>query len=186
MRISIQRIAERYCVYHEDSDPDNLAPEIEYRIIRRDGEIRHIHECFKYVLDPSGKRTQLLVSIQDITERNHSEQALSFQATHDALTGLINRGEFERRIQRVLDTARTLSVEHALCYLGLDQFKVINDTLRPYAGDELCANSGLTVSVGEKARHAGASRGRRVRGVDGALHTRAGKSGSQRSAQHGC
>ena len=138
---------ERYCVYHEDSDPDNLAPEIEYRIIRRDGEIRHIHECFKYVLDPSGKRTQLLVSIQDITERNHSEQALSFQATHDALTGLINRGEFERRIQRVLDTARTLSVEHALCYLGLDQFKVINDTCGHMAGDELLRQLGDLLSA---------------------------------------
>ena len=63
------------------------------------------------------------------------------------MTGLINRGEFERRIQRVLDTARTLSVEHALCYLGLDQFKVINDTCGHMAGDELLRQLGDLLSA---------------------------------------
>ena len=77
------------------------------------------------------------LSILDITERKKAEQALSYQATHDSLTGLINRGDFERRLVRVLETARASHQEHALCYMDLDQFKVINDTCGHMAGDEL-------------------------------------------------
>ena len=76
-------------------------------------------------------------SILDITERKKAEQALSYQATHDSLTGLTNRNDFERRLMRVLETARSSQQEHALCYMDLDQFKVINDTCGHTAGDEL-------------------------------------------------
>jgi diguanylate cyclase (GGDEF)-like protein len=69
-------------------------------------------------------------------------QQMAHQATHDALTGLINRSEFEFRLQRVLTTSRTEEVEHALCYLDLDQFKVINDTCGHVAGDELLRQLG--------------------------------------------
>ena len=81
-------------------------------------------------------------AISNITERKWATEALSFQATHDALTGLINRGEFERRLRRVLDTVRKGHDEHALCYLDLDQFKVINDTCGHIAGDELLRQLG--------------------------------------------
>jgi diguanylate cyclase (GGDEF)-like protein len=64
-------------------------------------------------------------------------EKLTHQATHDALTNLINRSEFERRLQRVLQTAEANKTEHVLCYLDLDQFKVINDTCGHLAGDEL-------------------------------------------------
>ncbi len=62
---------------------------------------------------------------------------LVYQAGHDALTGLINRREFERRLERTLLTALQQGREHALCYMDLDQFKVINDTCGHTAGDEL-------------------------------------------------
>jgi diguanylate cyclase (GGDEF)-like protein len=62
---------------------------------------------------------------------------ISHQASHDPLTDLINRREFEHRLQRVLETARTEQVEHALCYVDLDQFKIVNDTCGHAAGDEL-------------------------------------------------
>jgi diguanylate cyclase (GGDEF)-like protein len=62
---------------------------------------------------------------------------LSRQATHDALTGLINRTEFDQRLARILETTRTSQNESALCYLDLDQFKVVNDTCGHGAGDEL-------------------------------------------------
>lgn len=78
-------------------------------------------------------------------ERLHEEIArsvmlmekLTHQATHDALTNLVNRGEFERRLQRVLQTTEVNKTEHVLCYLDLDQFKIVNDTCGHLAGDEL-------------------------------------------------
>jgi diguanylate cyclase (GGDEF)-like protein len=62
---------------------------------------------------------------------------LVYQASHDTLTGLINRSEFEQRLQRTLLSALQQDREHALCYMDLDQFKVINDTCGHAAGDEL-------------------------------------------------
>ena len=62
---------------------------------------------------------------------------LVYQASHDALTGLINRREFEQRLERTLLSALQQDREHALCYMDLDQFKVINDTCGHAAGDEL-------------------------------------------------
>lgn len=63
--------------------------------------------------------------------------SLVYQASHDALTGLINRREFEQRLERTLLSAIQQGREHALCYMDLDQFKVINDTCGHAAGDEL-------------------------------------------------
>ncbi|MDT3706722.1 MAG: EAL domain-containing protein [Thiobacillus sp.] len=62
---------------------------------------------------------------------------LIYQASHDALTGLINRSEFEQRLERTLSSAQQQGREHVLCYMDLDQFKVINDTCGHAAGDEL-------------------------------------------------
>ena len=62
---------------------------------------------------------------------------LIYQASHDALTGLINRREFEQRLERALLSAQQQGREHVLCYMDLDQFKVINDTCGHAAGDEL-------------------------------------------------
>jgi len=62
---------------------------------------------------------------------------LVYQASHDMLTGLINRREFEQRLERLLLSALQQGREHALCYMDLDQFKVINDTCGHAAGDEL-------------------------------------------------
>jgi len=62
---------------------------------------------------------------------------MAYQATHDPLTGLINRAEFERRVEQEIQTATFDNRDHALCYLDLDQFKIINDTCGHLAGDEL-------------------------------------------------
>ena len=68
--------------------------------------------------------------------RKYAEDKINYQAAHDSLTGLISRREFESRLQHVLDSSDSKS-EHALCYLDLDQFKVINDDCGHLAGDEL-------------------------------------------------
>ncbi len=75
--------------------------------------------------------------LQKFAEEKILSQRLSYQANHDALTDLVNRREFLKRLQRVIDTAKRDRSEHALCYLDLDQFKQINDSCGHVAGDEL-------------------------------------------------
>ena len=77
------------------------------------------------------------VALKDVTERKLAAEALAHQASHDSLTGLINRTEFERRLGLALKSAAELSRNHAVMYLDLDQFKVVNDTCGHAAGDQL-------------------------------------------------
>ncbi|MBT5485145.1 MAG: EAL domain-containing protein [Gammaproteobacteria bacterium] len=73
----------------------------------------------------------------DVTEVHELSSQLSYQATYDDLTGLVNRREFEDRLQETIDSANEKKTENVLCYLDLDQFKVINDTCGHMAGDEM-------------------------------------------------
>jgi len=75
---------------------------------------------------------------EEMQERvDQATARLIYQASHDMLTGLINRREFERRLDHALASALQQDREHVLCYMDLDQFKVINDTCGHAAGDEL-------------------------------------------------
>jgi diguanylate cyclase (GGDEF)-like protein/PAS domain S-box-containing protein len=71
------------------------------------------------------------------TALRQSEQRLAWQATHDELTGLANRREFQQLVEVALSTAKTENQQHSLCYLDLDRFKIVNDTCGHAAGDEL-------------------------------------------------
>lgn len=77
---------------------------------------------------------------------------LVYQASHDALTGLINRREFEQRLERLLQSAVQQGREHALCYMDLDQFKVINDSCGHSAGDELLRQLALLLKSNLRER----------------------------------
>lgn len=79
----------------------------------------------------------LFGSISDITERKQSNISLEFLATHDSLTGVYNRREFERRLQSALLNAQNFNSDLTLLYMDLDQFKVVNDTCGHKAGDLL-------------------------------------------------
>ncbi len=87
--------------------------------------------------DNKGGITGVVVVLHDVTQQRKIAQQVSYQATHDALTGLINRAEFERRLTRVLNSVHEQPAVHALAYLDLDQFKVVNDTCGHAAGDQL-------------------------------------------------
>ncbi len=76
-------------------------------------------------------------AMEDITGFRSLSTRLSYQASHDALTGLVNRREFDRQLQRLLESARIDGAVHALAYMDLDQFKVVNDSCGHVAGDEL-------------------------------------------------
>ncbi|MDX1433753.1 MAG: PAS domain S-box protein, partial [Gammaproteobacteria bacterium] len=110
---------------------------LEFRMLRRDGSVLWVHERTRLFPRTDSAQAELRVVCRDVTDAHDLSQELSYQATHDSLTGLVNRRELEHRLARVLDTARSDSSEHALCYLDLDQFKVINDTCGHVAGDEL-------------------------------------------------
>ncbi|MGE0383871.1 MAG: EAL domain-containing protein [Gammaproteobacteria bacterium] len=69
--------------------------------------------------------------------KRQAEALLRYHANHDALTGLLNRREFELRLERALNNSRAESRRHALGYIDLDQFKLVNDTCGHVAGDEL-------------------------------------------------
>ncbi len=122
------------------------------RIVRDDEQVRYIHEVADGILDADGNLVQMAGVLHDITERKHAEETLAHQATHDALTGLINRRDFERRLARVLETTNMSQDAHALCYLALDQFKVINDTCGHLAGDELLRQLGNLLSATVRKR----------------------------------
>jgi diguanylate cyclase (GGDEF)-like protein len=106
-------------------------------LVSRNGQEYSIQDSAAPIRSPDGKLLGAVVVFSDVTETRRLAQQMVHQASHDPLTGLVNRREFERRLQRTLETARTDTVEHTLCYLDLDQFKVINDTCGHVAGDEL-------------------------------------------------
>jgi len=81
--------------------------------------------------------TGTVVLLHDVTELRGIARQMSYQATHDALTGLVNRRELERRLAEAIDSGRRGDGQHVLCYLDLDRFKVVNDTSGHLAGDAM-------------------------------------------------
>jgi len=79
----------------------------------------------------------VVLVLHDVTTLRNMARQMAWQARHDPLTGLINRGEFEVRLEQAIESARSGHTQHALCYLDLDQFKIVNDTCGHIAGDEL-------------------------------------------------
>src|SRR5574340_271197 len=103
---------------------------------RKDGSMM-IAEYSSYPLREGDDISGAVLVFRDVTESQALADQLAWQASHDALTGLVNRQEFERRLAHILESARRDGAAHALCYLDLDRFKVVNDTCGHAAGDEL-------------------------------------------------
>ncbi len=86
---------------------------------------------------PDGQIAGCVVIFHDVSELRGLAREMSYQASHDALTGLVNRAEFERRLEAALKSARGEGVGHVVTYLDLDRFKTVNDTCGHIAGDNL-------------------------------------------------
>lgn len=106
-------------------------------ITRGEGDERAIELSASPMRTAAGEIAGAAVLMHDVTELRGFARQLSYQATHDALTGLVNRREFERRLDEAITTARRGDNTHILCYLDLDAFKTVNDTSGHLAGDAL-------------------------------------------------
>jgi diguanylate cyclase (GGDEF)-like protein/PAS domain S-box-containing protein len=108
-------------------------------LLHRDGAEYQIEGSAAPIILPDGKPAGAVIVFRDVTQARGLAAEVSHQARHDPLTGLPNRREFERRIAELLEQARDDQAEHALCYVDLDQFKVVNDSCGHAAGDQLLA-----------------------------------------------
>lgn len=106
-------------------------------LLRRDGREFIVEDRLSPISNRAGEVVGAVVVFHDVTQERHMASQLSWQATHDALTGLVNRREFERLLQEQIDSAANGIRQHALLFADLDQFKVVNDTCGHMAGDEL-------------------------------------------------
>jgi len=95
-----------------------------------DGSVTRIHER-------ENTTEGFVIALNDKTEMQRLSETLSFQSSHDSLTGLSNREEFSYKLGEVIKSARVTGGSHALIILNVDRFKTINETCGPIAGDEL-------------------------------------------------
>ncbi len=123
---------------------DALAPDevsavghAQLEILRRGGDTVPVEYSAAPIRDRLGRVTGSVVVLRDVSQRAELERQLSHQAHHDSLTGLLNRRAFDQRLAEAIRGARAHRASHALLYVDLDQFKVVNDTCGHLAGDEL-------------------------------------------------
>lgn len=103
---------------------------------RDDGNDLAVEYTASPIHDREHRQLGAILVFRDVTQMRSLASQLSYQARHDELTGLLNRREFEARVSRALEDAQRRGRESWLCFIDLDQFKVINDTCGHLAGDE--------------------------------------------------
>ena len=106
-------------------------------LINKNGDEFAIENSSSPIRGHNGEIIGAVLVFRNITHIRNLSKKMEFQATHDALTGLINRHEFEQQLKLAVNSAREENKHHAICYLDLDQFKIVNDTCGHIAGDQL-------------------------------------------------
>ena len=106
-------------------------------LVNRRGEELAIQDTASPIRNREGAAIGAVIVFGDVTKERRLKRALSYQASHDALTGLINRREFDARLESAVTSAQRGDGEYVLLYVDLDQFKVVNDTCGHSAGDRL-------------------------------------------------
>lgn len=106
-------------------------------LYHRDGYVTTVKQVVAPMYNHSRGIMGAVVVLHDVSESHQLAQKLSYQASHDSLTGLINRREFEIRLKQFLDRTKTDRLQHVMLYIDMDNFKIINDTCGHVAGDQL-------------------------------------------------
>ncbi|MEG4068286.1 EAL domain-containing protein [Microcoleus sp. Pol11C2] len=120
-------------------------------LIADDGTEYPIADSAAPIRDRQGQIIGAVIVFHDVTESRYLTHKLSWEASHDALTGLINRRRFEQQLVEAIASVKDSNEQHALCYLDLDQFKVVNDTVGHIAGDELLRQITALIQQGVRA-----------------------------------
>jgi len=111
-------------------------------LIRRDGDELYIESTASPIRDGTGAIAGGVLVFHDVSESRELNRRLSYHASHDILTGLVNRREFENRLERALRSAKADEASYAVCYMDIDQFKMVNDSCGHTAGDTLLGQLG--------------------------------------------
>jgi diguanylate cyclase (GGDEF)-like protein/PAS domain S-box-containing protein len=116
-------------------------------LIRRDGNELYIESTAAPIRDPVGTVRGGVLVFHDVTESRELNRRISYAASHDSLTELVNRREFEARLERALKSAKARETSYAVLYLDLDQFKIVNDACGHNAGDALLKQIGALLKA---------------------------------------
>ncbi|MDX1451958.1 MAG: EAL domain-containing protein [Oleiphilaceae bacterium] len=116
------------------------------RLICGDGTITYTRITVSLLGRVGNGGLRFIGLVEDVSEAHRLNQELNYQARHDDLTGLINRRAFEHYLEEALVKARSENFVHALCFIDLDQFKIINDTMGHFVGDQLLKQVAQTLS----------------------------------------
>ncbi len=129
---------------HTAMDQDRAAAydEREIALMRRDGTSVAVEDSAAPLHDRTGAVIGAVMVLRDVSATRRMEKRALWDATHDSLTGLVNRREFEARVEAALARARAAAPGGVVCYLDLDQFKLVNDTCGHTAGDALLRQVG--------------------------------------------
>lgn len=106
-------------------------------LISRNGDEYGIEDSAAPIRNREGQVLGVVLVFHDVTEQRRLAGEMSYRASHDPLTGLVNRAEFEARLRRTLEKAHQDRSLHALLYIDLDQFKLVNDACGHSVGDQL-------------------------------------------------
>lgn len=117
----------------------------DFTLTKQDGSKFDVEHTIAPIIDNNKIILGAVIILRDVTEMRTMEKRLSFQASHDSLTGLINRREFEIRLNQNIRNAQSEKQTHSVCFLDLDKFKIINDTSGHAAGDEFLKQISVTI-----------------------------------------
>ncbi|MES2015460.1 MAG: EAL domain-containing protein [Pseudomonadota bacterium] len=121
-------------------------------LLARDGREYGIEDSAAPIRNEHGEVLGAVLVFHDVSQQRAHSSDMRHRASHDGLTGLVNRAEFENRIQRLLTAAHADERQHALLYIDLDQFKLVNVNNGRAVGDELLQQVARVLGEGIRAR----------------------------------